>query len=312
MIKIDRSALTLILAAIFVFALGSIRRNDFAGISSTYLWNLKVHWSACADVVVAGDSRVYCGVSPSAMSKFLPAVRIKNFGFGAVPYTREYLSAIHNVLDPQSRSKIILLGITPHSFSAHALRKNGFDYYRKNLIRRFSTDQYFGDLLNFVMPLSFDELSQIILRKDTGPQFRLKCHPDGWVATIKIPEDPREALAGLDKRYDDQQVIPNLVQNLVTTVANWRRQGIAVYAFRPPTTPEVFDRENRLMGFNHDAFVREFQAAGGTWIDTDLKNYRSFDGSHLRVESAVRLSENLARFINISRTSPPIVSVSAP
>ena len=50
-----------------------------------------------------------------------------------------------------------------------------------------------------------------------------------------------------------------------------------------------------MLGFDREAFVRDFRAAGGIWLDVDQDGYRTYDGSHLVRSSAEKLSRDLAR-----------------
>ena len=56
---------------------------------------IKAHWHPHSlDVVLAGDSRIYRGVSPKAMSETLPGLRVGNFGFSSVALAEPYLSRV--------------------------------------------------------------------------------------------------------------------------------------------------------------------------------------------------------------------------
>ena len=84
-----------------------------SGLPADVFWCTKAAWRSCADVVVAGDSTVYRGVSPAAMASILPGMRIFNYGFAAIGYGREYLEAIEDMLAPDGGAKIIVLGLNP-------------------------------------------------------------------------------------------------------------------------------------------------------------------------------------------------------
>jgi|GEM_PF-5823927 len=53
--------------------------------------------------------------------------------------------------------------------------------------------------------------------------------------------------------------------------------------------------EDSLSGFNDELIILSFKKAGGKWIELDSKKFKSYDGSHLRKESAEELSEILGK-----------------
>ena len=89
-------------------------------------------------------------------------------------------------------------------------------------------------------------------------------------------------------------VCPQVAETLLRAVADWRRAGIEVYGFRPPSSPEMVLWEDRYYQYDESAFQAKFEAAGGTWLHFDQAGYGSYDGSHLHHTEAVRLSQELA------------------
>ena len=49
--------------------------------------------------------------------------------------------------------------------------------------------------------------------------------------------------------FDGSRVDEGLVADVLACVSRWRARGIAVYAYRPPTTPEMVALERQRSGF---------------------------------------------------------------
>jgi hypothetical protein len=51
--------------------------------------------------------------------------------------------------------------------------------------------------------------------------------------------------------------------------------------------------ERELSGFDERAFVAEFTRRGGIWLSNLGVGYRTYDGEHLQLASALRFSDAL-------------------
>jgi hypothetical protein len=94
--------------------------------------------------------------------------------------------------------------------------------------------------------------------------------------------------------FSKTQVSTDLVKGVIDQTRQWTNQGIRVIAFRPPSTFEMVDLENKISGFDERSFVQQFTQAGGIWLDIPIEPYHSYDGSHLVKASAIQLSIDLA------------------
>lgn len=302
-----RFVLTVMLGLALVVATAAIRQRNETGIPPARFWATKLGWRACADCVVAGDSRVYIGLSPAIISGELGGCRVRNFAFNAAGYTPAYLDAIARVLDPASPRRTIVLGLTPHSLTQHAARRSNFvsaspkDAFEQRLEEwRWHCEPY--QLENAVAWLSPDR-----------PAVRYHRHtsPDGWVGTRCVPEDASRLVKTYEAWFRESPVDPQTVADVLTRVRSWVAAGICVYGFEPPIQPELAAVEQRLSGFDAGDFVRRFREAGGIWLET-AGDYPSFDGSHLRCDAAIQFSRDLARIIRdweAERMSPPTIAV---
>jgi hypothetical protein len=287
-----RIAGTGLLAAVLIVLTVALRRYDDSGMAPDRFWASKSGWTACADVVVAGDSRVYRGVSPAAVSRVLPDQRILNFAFDGTGYDRAYLAAIERVLDPGSASPAVLLGISPHSLTPRAVVESGFRTRPKPTSEPWSVAAelapYRDRVSRALSPIREAEI------RTPWKHYYQEFHADGWVASGRRPEQPGIALGSYESRFVNNAVSSGQIEDVLAAVAGWSGRGVRVFAFRPPTCSGMVELENRLSGFDEAVFVRRFEAAGGVWLAVSQTDYYSYDGSHLRADAAVRLSSDLA------------------
>jgi hypothetical protein len=296
----DRTAKTLLLTGILTL-LVAVARSSTAmrrNLPDTF-WAQKLLWREQFDIVVAGDSRVYRGVSPEAMERVLPGLRAANFGFSSCALTPPYLQAAESLLDPRSAQPTIILGVTASALTPAAAKDNGFLSLRK--LRRFELVQLasVGQVTYFLSPFDLEEVRNLFREEKTG--YVAVWHPDGWVESRKVPEDPTEAVRvyrrQAKREREKARVSEPIVAKLLDTVRAWRARGILVYGFRPPTTQAMVDVETKWMKFDEPAFAQRFIDAGGVWLSFPVGQYDSYDGSHLRDDAAVAFSTDLARLV---------------
>ena len=109
----DRTLWSLLLATGLLVTLAGLRNSQRQGLHPRQYDRIKAGWHHCADVVLTGDSRVMCGLSPAAMASQLPGLRILNYGLAGQGLCPEVLDRIEQLLDPHGQSKIIVLGLSP-------------------------------------------------------------------------------------------------------------------------------------------------------------------------------------------------------
>ena len=291
----DRTLGTFLLALVLIVAMGSVRPDKPQGVHAKRFWAMKISWRDYADVVVTGDSRVLGGVSPAQMGKILSDRRIVNYGFGLSNlYTTEYLEAIEHVLNPDSRKKTILLGITPHSLTGNPDIESQFLELKGLSKREIFMDIHFAALLDFFDYMSFRDVLMGIFPRLAKSHTHRELFADGWLAYSKHPPGEKKELKTYRRNYEKYQVSPAVTEKLLDYVSKWTGSGIRVYGFLVPTCQEMVELENEMSGFNHTEFAAVFKKAGGIWIDINPAAYDSFDGSHLQSESALEFSSDLA------------------
>lgn len=293
----DRTAKTLIFAALLILGMGLSRPDKPIGMYPNEFWTAKIAWRHCADAVITGDSRIVTGLSPAEMQKTLAGRRILNYGFAGNWYSREYLEAVEKVLDPHSNKRTIIMGITPYSLTKRTKVKGHFLGLKQQSKQDAYLNIHFAALINFVEPMSFRDALLGLFSSLSSKRTRREYSADGWLAVNRQPRGERREVKRYKQIYEEQLVCDENIKNVLDFTSRWRKKGIRVYGFQPPTCQQMLELETRVSGFNKAEFVKAFEAAGGIWIEVDQCHYYSFDGSHLEDRAALEFSIDLAQRI---------------
>jgi hypothetical protein len=232
------------------------------------------------------------------MAGALPGRRIANFGFSGAGLERSFLDSAARRLDPGAEVRTLVLGVTPFSLTPRAARRSAYTRLAALGPLEVAIRVHLAPLLQRLLPMDPERVWNALVHPDRG--YFEHYHPDGWVSARVVPEDPSAALGPYRRAFPGNEVDPETIEELVAWVAERRREGIEVYAFRPPTTPTMVALEAELSGFDETDFVRRFEAAGGRWLAFD-SIYPTYDGSHLREDGARAFSADLAEALRSGR-----------
>lgn len=283
--------------AVAVIAVTGLVRSDqkFATAPSWY-WAMKTEWREQAQVVVAGDSRIYRGVNPQAFEARLGR-RCVNFGFSGTGYEPRYLDAIERLLQRDERP-VIVLGISAWSLTRRAAASNGFldalqEHARSNVSA--VTQARLEVISGRLVPFDFEFLLPARpLRRAGEDNYRQHYHLNGWVESDYRARDPARGLIVAVQDHRGNPVEPAIVAGLAQRIEKWTSAGWAVFAFVPPATPEVDALVAELSGFEEAGLRRAFEKAGARWLNVPRTVQASYDGTHLTAEAAQKLSLLLA------------------
>ncbi len=289
----ERMAISLFVAALLFIQVG-LFRTDIVGMNKHDYAIGKMKWKACADMVFAGDSRVQECLSPEAMTAFFPDRQLRNYAFYGTSYHPKYYDAIESVLDPESKHPAVLLGITPNSLTPRNFKINGLKMEMDKYESLTPAVKHIG-VPTSLLPMTPSVFLQNLVGKDASEYYR-QVHADGWVSVVK-PIVPTYSLDEYRRAFTDNYYDDDIVEALLTRVKTWTRKGIAVYGFRPPTTPAMVELESKMSGFEEEHFRQLFETAGGKWIEVDPFGYLSYDGSHLHRDGAIEFSKDIAQKI---------------
>ena len=293
----DRVFKTILLAFIFMTPMGFMQSPVIEGIYPEEFWARKANWYHCADIVLAGDSRVIDGLCPSEMQKYLKDYKILNYGLGWACFSKKYLEKVESVLNPESNKRIIVTGISPLSLTKRESEPQNFI----EVTSMSKSDQFFrihfSKIMHFYEPLKLKHAIRNLRMTREEIENRIGFYPDGWIAGNKYSIPSNEVLKKYVSYYDKRNVDPCNIDNVMTFVEKWVKQGISVYGFFPPSSKEMYELEMERSGINEQEVINKFKQAGGTWIDVEPDGYVSYDCTHLQRDSALVFSKDIAETI---------------
>lgn len=268
--------------------------SDFS-LQEDAFWSGKISWRNRFNIAAAGDSRTLIGISPKTMQSFLPGYTIGNLGFAALVYSQDYLDYVRASLREQVPVKIIVLGFSPRSLLQKE-RQDCFFYKWKNANRMpFMTElnKNSGWLRSLFREIGVDDL-KIDFNPADSSRWLMICLESGWVASRYFPERPNGSRGTYRAAFLRNQIAENLLETIYKNTAVWTREGIKVFGVRIPASRGLMMIENQISGFDEAKIRHRFEQSGGIWLFPPADELITHDGSHLRYDSAVYYSQNLA------------------
>lgn len=290
-----KTAIVSAIVAIFIFGLllpepkSSVFKNE-------QFWLHKTFTADKYDMVIGGDSRVYRGINP-AIIEANTQLKGLNFGYSSGGFSPQILQEIEKKLDKNSAHKTILLGITPHSLTSEAYFNGAWKSWnipdkRDVFLKTQVIPQYFS----FFEPLKVTDLLRILMKSKEG--YYEVFHANGWVQSFKLPHNPTAALKEYSMIFDKEPIHKPYIDSLTKYIYKWKKEGIRVYAFRPPSTKAMEELENQKSGYSELAIIQAVENAGAKWIDIPNRyDFDSYDGSHLHFQSANKLSSVISEAV---------------
>ncbi len=303
----DRTVRTLILTVILIAIMGLSRPDRDHGLYPSEYWARKAGWEQCADMVLAGDSRVLSALSPIEMQRYFPGTRIYNYGFGGAWFSKQYMDKVEELLDAKVENKTIIMGISPHSLTKRPAETGNFYEIHSMSNRDRFMHIHFAALMRFFDPLSFSAAIDGTFPSLAESHTERTFFADGWIAVHKEPSSKKHAIRKYAGFYEERVVDPCNIENIVKYVKKWTSQRIKVYGFIPPTCPEMYELEAAVSGLDEQYFINRFETAGGIWINIDPAAYHSFDGSHLQDDAALQLTRDfVAEMMKLQKENVPL------
>lgn len=163
-LRYERSLQVLFCAVPLIVATGLWRPLEESKSEEGRFWLMKTRARPVYDIVLLGDSRILCDLSPQSMQTVLPDYRILNFGYKGGGLNPTMYSEGEKKLNPNSQSKVIVLGVTPLSLTPSSAQNTHF----LNRCRVPKEQAYL--LANWLQFVRFFEPTQLglVLRNLTG------------------------------------------------------------------------------------------------------------------------------------------------
>jgi hypothetical protein len=284
----------LVLAGTAIATIGAFRPGSeiygYGGKPTDAFWDAKLLYrNPDCNMLLIGNSRILRALDPGAFEAAFPGTVCYNYAFPGLKYHPTYLRHADAIIsNSQRHPRRILAGICDMNFFIPS--GSQFDTTLEALPKY--------PMLHFprLQPLPFDTQDTPLGTEEEKIE---AAHANGWIASDTSVRDPN----GVPKRWANRRK-PRLHKvsredwaPFIQSVRQWTDEGIRVYAFIVPISPEMTAAQNKRFDFDYDQFLADFKAAGGVWIPVDPTPYETYDGSHLVQESAEQFSRELAKQI---------------
>lgn len=285
---------TIVIASILVGALSFFMPKNKEKYLGDRFWSQKTFAPAVYDIVIMGDSRVYRGLSPGIMEKILPGMKILNFGYSNGGLNPTMFEMAEKKISIKSQNNVIVLGVSPNCITGYT-RKNEQFWQEKNRPREDIFERLYLNGMLYHFSTTTPEAIRDLLKKEPSTNYYLnEYNAKGYVESEKFPADTTESIPSYISDFTNYKVEERFVDDLIIQVKEWSNKGINVVGFRPPVSVPLRALEDTMGLFNEAVISARFKEAGGHWVDLNPNLYKTYDGSHLNKESAMRFSEDLA------------------
>lgn len=254
----------------------------------------KIHSGKTYDLLIAGDSRVFRGVSSQPFEDKL-GLRSFNLGFSAVIFDDIMFDLVEQKLDRESKSPTIIVAITPHSLTKYSYPNGHIKKIQKMKREDVLMYRYFLRATSVFTPYSFSGLLKFSSGAHSQEQsFHQEFFKEqGWIYSKFETNQLQSALKSYHSTFNKRKIDSVIQEGLYDQIRIWKSKGYEVFGFIPPSSPNIESLERSYSGFLDQEIAKNFMAHDGKWISID-SIYDSYDGSHLTGESAIRLSNEIA------------------
>ncbi|GAB1453338.1 hypothetical protein MASR2M47_33940 [Draconibacterium sp.] len=283
------------MAATLVTALSFVLPKNAEKYLGELFWTRKTFAPPKYNVVLMGDSRVYRGLSPEIIESHLPDLKVLNFGYSNGGLNPTMFDAAEKKLAQNDKAKIIVLGISANAITdftaANKQYQQELNRPREEIFERI----YFNPLQYWFSATSPEKLKKHFSKVEETSYYRNTYFMNGYVESDKFPQDSMEAVAYYINDYTNYKVTPEKLDALFQQVKKWTSTGIRVVGFVPPISQPMRNLEDSLGFFNETTIKAGFERASGNWIDIESTQYKTYDGSHLTIESAQKISHIIGK-----------------
>ena len=240
------------------------------------------------DLIIAGDSRVYRGISAQILENQL-GLSSYNLGLSSAIYDSEYLDLISHKIDNRG---IIILGLTSHSLASNKQNDHLLELEQKY------QNKNSNDLFSIFTKMEIKDFKKLFKFKSSSSSYHQEYNNDGWVASWKddYTENAIEKYKTIFKNFEfDYDVIEKLCE------FKNDNNGLLFYAFRIPSSSKMEILEDNLSTIDFKEVKNRMIECGYSWLEfKNSSNYESYDASHLDKTSAIQLSKELAQKLLLS------------
>jgi hypothetical protein len=289
--------ISMLMAAMLVTALSFVLPKDSEKYLGELFWSRKTFASAKYNVVLMGDSRVYRGLSPDIIESHLPGLEVLNFAYSNGGLNPTMFDAAEKKLAQNDKPKVIVMGISANAISGYSAGNQQYlqelNRPREEVMERI----YLNPLRYWFSATSPEKLKKYFANQEETAYYRNKYFMNGYVESDKFPVDTMAAIPSYTSDFTNYKVELKNTDVLFKQVEKWTNAGIIVVGFTPPVSQPMQMLEDTLGMFNEALIKAGIEKASGHWIDLNPANFKTYDGSHLTIESAQKLSHNISIYI---------------
>ena len=256
-------------------------------------WVKKTHTSNKFDIIACGDSRVYRGIASDVLYGQKLNLSFINLGYSSAGFSEDYLHFVMSKFRLESKNKVLIVGITPHSFTNEAKKNEALNQYLN--ISEFKKFRY-----KYLFPILkyFASYKPSEFIKKQKKRYQERFNNDGWVASDNLFPDSTSALESYRKTFTKYKVSMKETKSIMDKLKKIASTEVTIIALRPPTTKQMRMLEDSMSGFDEDFVKQELIRNSITWLDFNDSDFMSYDGSHLNENSARKLSVIIGKKIN--------------
>lgn len=258
-------------------------------------WIIKTHSPKKYDIIICGDSRIYRGISAQEIALDNACdYSAYNLGYSSAGLSDEYLDFAISKLNTKNQHPILVIGVTPHSLTQEAFKNKHYNSI-KNLkpFEVFKGLYLSSQLLKYFAPYEPCELIN-----GEKINYQQKYNNDGWVASSYVIPDSTKALKSYTKTFNKYQVGNKETKSFISKIKEITSTNITVVAFRPPSTQRMRQLEDSISGFDENLVKHELIKNSVQWLEFKDSDFQSYDGSHLDVNSGIKLSKIISEKIS--------------
>ena len=288
--------LVLLCSAIVVVSFAMARPKPTSFSNPSWYWQAKVEWKKCANIVLAGNSRAYRGLSPVEFEKVLGGTAV-NAGFSSGTYSKEYCDYLETLFDEDDTTpNILVAGITHNALCDLNRSNNGFLAALKKSKESILTGEQQKQTEEYTRVL--ESLIQVKFGANNDNYIQ-EFFLNGWVASdYKIHNKTKYVDQYKAKLINGQrQCVASEVQMIVEWFSSIQSKGVTVICVWLPMSTQMSEVEEVYGRLKRNEIQKFFIDGGITVFAYDDNQFTSYDGSHLSEDSAVHLSIMVAEQI---------------
>lgn len=300
----DWSFGTLAILLLVTFSFAWLRDDPQFATSPPWYWEMKLAWGTDADLVIVGDSTVYRGLNPKKFEDNGVASHAINFGFSSASLSSEYLFDAASKLNPNSRKKYLVVGVTHWALTPQARKSNGYIDAQINKSKRRTPISWVIALDSIIQKLTPLEINAIIhipnlpaahVRANES-EYIQDYHMNGWVGSNYVNSAPERGLEVSRSNFGNNNFVDTVLideaKDTLQKIQDHDGVMIVLVTMRSGLADSLNDELGKIPLLK---LAQDLCPSKGKIVEFHPNVNDSYDGVHLTRRAADKLSESLAQ-----------------